>query len=66
MKVGFSIGNIMSVVKLELYGGNVAPGTLANLPDLNHEYVEPVRERDMFKNINKVDDGSTIGTVSVY
>ncbi len=66
MKVGFSIGNIMTVVKLELYGGNVAPGTLANAPDLNHEYVEPVRERDMFKNINKVDDGSTIGTVSVY
>jgi hypothetical protein len=66
MKVGFSIGNIMTVVKLELYGGNVAPGTLANAPDLNHEYVEPVRERDMFRNINKVDDGSTIGTVSVY
>ena len=66
MKVGFSIGNIMSVVKLELYGGNVAPGTLLNAPDTNHEYVEPVREKDMFHNINKVDDGSTIGTVSVY
>lgn len=66
MKVGFSIGNIMSIVKLELYGGNVAPGTLLNAPDLNHEYVEPVREKDMFRNINKVDDGSTIGTVSVY
>ena len=64
--VGLAIGNIMSIVKLELYGGNVAPGSAGNAPDTNYQYVMPVAEKDMFKNINKVDDGSTVGTVTAY
>ena len=66
MTVGFAIGNIMSIVKLELYSGNVAPGTAGNAPDTNFQYVMPVAEKDMFKNVNKVDDGSTVGTISNY
>ena len=66
MTVGLAIGNIMSVVKLELYSGNVAPGTGLDAPDTGFQYVMPVAEKDMFKNINKADDGSTVGTIANY
>lgn len=66
MHVGVGIGNVSSIIKLELYGGNVAPGTAGNAKTAGFEVVEPLAEKDLFKNNNKVDLGSTAGTVSQY
>jgi hypothetical protein len=61
--VGVGIGNVSSIIKLELYGGNVAAGTTKTT---GFAAVEPLPESQLFAKNNLVDEGYTAGTVRQY
>lgn len=61
MHVGVGIGNIASVIKLELFGGNVVPGSGGNAPDTGFEVVMPLAKENLFSKNNKVDESQTPG-----
>lgn len=62
MDIGMGIGNIASVVKLELYAGSVTDGDT----DSGYEVAVPVEIEDMGTINNKASEGLTFPQVSTY
>jgi hypothetical protein len=56
--IGMGIGNIGAVVKLELFGGSVAPGANAEAPDSGYAAGLPLDEDNLSPVNNKVDDAA--------
>ena len=62
MDIGMGIGNIASVVKLELYSGDSS----VQIGATNSENVRPLEEEDLGKLNNKAADGLTFPAVNVF
>jgi hypothetical protein len=62
MDVGLGIGNIASIVKLELYGGSVTPGAT----DTGYAAKLPVDEDQLGAVNNRVDQGLKFPDVSQF
>jgi len=60
MDIGMGIGNIASVVKLELYSGSSYHGLAASTD------VRPMEEEDLGSLNNKVADGLTFPSINVF
>jgi hypothetical protein len=66
MDVAVAVINIACIAKLELYSGNVAPGTAGNAPDSGYEAAMPVDEDQLGAVNNKVDQGLKFPDVSQF
>ena len=64
MDIGMGIGNIASVVKLELYSGD-SSSQISVIP-ANSENVRPLEEEDLGKLNNKAAEGLTFPAVNVF
>lgn len=64
--IGIGIGNIASIVKLELYSGSVAPGTGLNAPTAGFEAALPLDEDQLSPVNNRADDGNTYPMVDQF
>ena len=64
MDIGMGIGNIASVVKLELYAGDASAIGSGSVP-ANHSVV-PMEEEDLGALNNKVADGLTFPAINVF
>lgn len=56
--IGMGIGNISSVVKLELYSGSVAPGSGGNVPTAGYPVALPQDEDNLSPVNNKADEAA--------
>jgi len=63
MDIGMGIGNIASVVKLELYSGDSYVGTPNNAAS---HVVRPMEEEDLGALNNKVSEGLTFPAINVF
>ena len=66
LDVAIAIVNIATIAKLELYSGNVAPGSAGNAPDSGYANVLPVDEDQLGAVNNKVDQGLKFPNVSQF